>query len=75
MPEDRSLYLCHFARAVEESFINKYFGRNQIKRVEYGQYRNKTSNGRKNKRRTIYFAIIVYREAEFLKQVLTTKLL
>ena len=75
MPEDRSLYVCHFVRPIEENFIFKYFGRNQIKRVEYGQYRNKSNNGRKSKRRTIHFAIIVYREKEHLKQVLTTKLL
>jgi hypothetical protein len=50
-------------RAIEETFIQKYFGLiGKIKQIHIGEYKNKANN--KRKRRTVYFAIIVYKNAE-----------
>lgn len=50
----------------------KYFNKTQIKKVELGQYRNKSTNARKGKRRTIYFAIVVFRSEDYLQSLLST---
>lgn len=62
LPEDRTLYVCHFNRAIEESFVQKYFGMaGKVKQVHLGEYKNKANN--KRKRRTVYFALVVYKSA------------
>ena len=72
LPEARSLYMCHFVQPIKEDFIMKYFNKTQIKKVEIGQYRNKSTNARKGKRRTIYFAIIVFRNEDYMQSLLST---
>lgn len=48
---------------MEEAFIHKYFGLvGKIKQVQIGEYKNKANN--KRKRRTVYFALVVYKNAE-----------
>ena len=55
--------MCHFERAIEENFIQRYFGLvGKIKQVHLGEYKNKANN--KRKRRTVYFALVVYTNAE-----------
>lgn len=63
LPEDRTLYVCHFVRPIDEATINKYFGiAGKIKQIHIGEYKNKANN--KRKRRTVHFAIVVYKNAE-----------
>ena len=64
--------MCHFEQAIKEEFIMKYFNKTQIKKVEIGQYRNKSTNARKGKRRTIYFAIVVFRSEDYMESLLKT---
>ena len=60
---DRSIYLCHFLRAIDETFVQKFFGQiGKIKQIHFGVYKNKACN--KRKKRTIYFAIIVFKHVE-----------
>ena len=62
VPLDRSLYLCHFLRPIEDEFVQKFFGSiGKIKQIYLGEYKNKACN--KRKRRTIYYAIIVFKTA------------
>lgn len=61
--------MCHFLRPIEESFIQKYFGLvGKLSQVHIGEYKNKANN--KRKRRTVYFAIVVYKRAEDCQLVL-----
>lgn len=63
LPQDRTIYVCHFIRPIEETFIKKYFGlAGKIRQISIGEYKNKANN--KRKRRTVYFALISYKRAE-----------
>ena len=63
LPVERTLYVCHFVRPIDENTIQKYFGLvGKIKQIHIGEYKNKANN--KRKRRVLYFAIIVYKHAE-----------
>ena len=63
LPEDRTLYVCHFERPIEENFIQRFFGLvGRIKQVHLGEYKNKANN--KRKRRTVYFALVVYKDSD-----------
>jgi hypothetical protein len=63
LPEDRTLHICHFLRPIEETTIQKYFGgAGKIQQVQIGEFRNKAN--KKQKRRTLYFALVVYKRAE-----------
>ena len=62
IPQERSIYLCHFLREIDETFVQKFFGQvGKIKQIHFGVYKNKACN--KRKKRTIYFAIIVFKKA------------
>jgi RNA recognition motif-containing protein len=70
LPSDRTIYVCHFLRPIQEDFIKKYFGlAGKIKQIHLGEYKNKANN--KRKRRTVYFAIVVYKHAEDCRMILT----
>ncbi len=70
LPKDKTIYVCHFERPIEEGFIHRYFGIvGKIKQVQIGEYKNKANN--KRKRRTVYFALVVYKNAEDCKLVLS----
>ena len=61
IPEDRSIYLCHFLREIDETFVQKFFGQvGKIKQIHFGVYKNKACN--KRKKRSIFFAIIVFKK-------------
>lgn len=69
IPQDRSMFICHFLRPLEEEFIQKFFGQiGKIKQILIGEYKNKACN--KRKRRTIYFAIVVFKNVEDANKVL-----
>eukprot|EP00347_Sterkiella_histriomuscorum_P020550 403337379 len=69
LPEDRTIYVCHFNRPIDENFVQKFFGMaGKIKQVQIGEYKNKANN--KRKRRTVYFAIITYKNASDCYQLL-----
>ena len=68
IPSSRSLYVCHFLRPIEETFIQKFFGQvGKISAIHIGTYKNKACN--KRKRRTIYYAIIVFKKASDMRKV------
>ena len=70
MPSDRTIQICHFLRAIDENTVQKYFGLGgKIKQVQIGEYKNKANN--KRKRRTVYFALVVYKTAEDCRMVLS----
>lgn len=63
------MYICHFIRPLEEEFIQKFFGQvGKIKEIQIGEYKNKACN--KRKRRTIYFAIVVFKKASDADRIL-----
>ena len=69
--QSKAVYICHFDREIDTDFIKKFFGRvGKIKQINLGSYRNKANNGRKNKRRTIYFAIVVYKHEKDARNLL-----
>ena len=70
VPISRSIYLCHFLRAIDEDFIQKFFGQaGKIRQIHFGEFKNKACN--KRKRRTIYYAIIVFKLKETVDQILS----
>ena len=63
LPEDRTIYVCHFLREISEDFIQKYFGLvGKLKQIHLGSFRNKAN--KKSKRRTVYFALVVFKSPE-----------
>ena len=63
------MYICHFIRPLEEEFIQKFFGQvGKIKEIQIGEYKNKACN--KRKRRTIYFAIVIFKKASDAAKIL-----
>lgn len=63
LPADRTIYVCHFIRPLDEDTIQKLFGIvGKIKQIHIGEYKNKANN--KKKRRTVYFALITYKRVE-----------
>ena len=69
IPEERSLYICHFSREIDVQTIEKYFGLvGKIKQVHTGVFKNKSNN--KKKRRILYFAIVVYKKSEDAQNML-----
>lgn len=75
IPASRSIYLCHFARPIEEEFIQKFFGQvGKIQQMWLGVFKNKGCN--KRKRRTIYYGIITFKKQADCDRVLAdTKLM
>lgn len=70
IPQDKAVYLCHFLRPIEEDFVNKFFGKvGKISQIFIGEYKNKACN--KRKRRTIYYAIIIFKRASDAQSVLS----
>jgi hypothetical protein len=54
---------------MDEDTIHKYFGiAGKIKQIHLGEFKNKANN--KRKRRTLYFAIVVYKNADDCKLIL-----
>ena len=69
LPEDRTIQVCHFVKPIEEGTVHKLFGlAGKIKSMQIGQYKNKANN--KRKRRTVYFALVVYKSAEDTKAII-----
>lgn len=69
LPADRSIYVCHFLKPLTEDILHKLFGIvGKLKQIHIGEYKNKANN--KRKRRTVYFAIVVYKNAEDCQTVL-----
>jgi hypothetical protein len=70
LPEERTIQICHFVRPIDENTVQKYFGlAGKIKQIQIGEYKNKANN--KRKRRTVYFALVVYKSAEDCLSILT----
>ena len=69
LPTDRTIQLCHFVKPIDENTVQKFFGlAGKIKQIQIGEYKNKANN--KRKRRTVYFALVVYKKVEDCKVVL-----
>ena len=67
-PESRSLYVVHFLQPIEESFLLKTFGyAGKIKKTIIGMFKPKT---KKKQRRTLYFAIVVFKTEESCDKIL-----
>lgn len=69
LPTDRTIQICHFVRAIDENTVQKYFGlAGKIKQIQLGEYKNKANN--KRKRRTVFFALVVYKSADDCRAIL-----
>ena len=69
IPLGQSIYVCHFVKPIEETFLKKIYGQvGRIREIHFGEYKNKACN--KRKRRTIYFAIIVYKYKDDCQKIL-----
>ena len=65
------MYICHFDRQIDPEFVKKFFGKvGKIKQINLGSYRNKANNNRKGKRRTIHYAIVVYKHEKDAQNLL-----
>ena len=70
LPVEKTIYICHFLRPIQEEFIKKYFGlAGKIKQIHMGEYKSKGNN--KRQRRAVYFGIVVYKNAEDASAILT----
>ena len=69
LPSERTIQVCHFVKPIDENTIQKYFGlAGKIKQIQIGEYKNKANN--KRKRRTVYFALVVYKSADDCRLIL-----
>lgn len=67
--EERTLYVCNFTSTFDVGVIKKYIGVcGPIESIKLGDYFNRTSN--KKKRRTIYFALVTFKNDESLEKAL-----
>jgi hypothetical protein len=68
-PSEKTIYVVHFDQPIEESFLSKTFSMaGPIRKIHLGKFRPRASK-RKNKR-TIHFALIVYKEKNSCQRVL-----
>ena len=68
-PEDRSLYVVHFDQEIKESFLLKTFQYvGEIAQTHISHFKPKAS--KKKQKRTLYFAIVVFKRAESLDKLL-----
>lgn len=69
LPKERTIQICHFNKPIDENTVQKFFGlAGKIKQIQIGDYKNKGNN--KRKRRTVYFALVVYKSADDCKAIL-----
>jgi len=75
-PPDRTLYVVHFLQPIEESFLLRTFSHaGKIKKTIIGSYQPKRAARRAHKRRTLYYALIVFKTAESLEKLKNSKFL
>ena len=67
-PESRSIYVVHFLQPIEESFLLRTFGHaGKVKKTIIGMFKPKS---KKKQRRTLYFAIVVFKNDESVDKIL-----
>ena len=75
-PSDRTIYVVHFLQKIEESFLLRTFGHaGKIKKTIIGSYQPKRMSRRAHNRRTIYYALVVFKTAESLERLAESKFL
>ena len=75
-PSDRTLYVVHFLQKIEESFPLRTFGLvGKVKKTIIGSYQPRRAQRRAHKRRTIYYALVVFKTAEALEKLQDPKFL
>ncbi len=69
-PSDRSLYVVHFEQMIQESFLLRIFQQfvGQVTQTHIGHFKPKAS--KKKAKRTLYFAIVVFKNADDLSKLL-----
>ena len=73
-PPERTLYVVHFLQKIEESFLLRTFKHaGKIKKTIIGSYQPKRAQRRAHKRRTIYYALVVFKTSEALEQLADSK--
>lgn len=73
-PADRTMYVVHFLQPIEEHFILKNFSHaGKIKKTIIGEFKPKVS--RRAHKKTMYFALIVFKKAESLALLSESKFL
>ena len=67
-PPDCSLYVCHFDQEIQESFLLRTFGlAGSICQTHIGKFKPRAS--KKKAKRTVYFAIVVFKSSESLAKL------
>ena len=75
-PSERTIYVVHFLQKIEESFLLRTFGNaGKIKKTIIGSYQPKRMSRRAHNRRTIYYALVVFKTAESLERLAESKFL
>ena len=70
-PAEKSLYVVHFDQEIKESFLVRTFSYvGQISQTHIGHFKPKAS--KKKQKRTLYFAIIVFKEAASIVKLLSS---
>ena len=70
LPVERTLYLCHFIRPIEEEFVQKFLRpMGKIEQTVLGVFKNKACN--KRKRRSCFYAAVVYKKQSDLQRLLS----
>lgn len=75
-PADRTLYVVHFLQSIEESFLLRTFSNaGKIKKTIIGSFQPKRAARRAHKRRTLYYALVVFKTADALEKLKDSKYL
>lgn len=75
-PPERTLYVVHFLQPIEENFLLRTFSiAGKIKKTIIGQFQPKRASRRAHKRRTLYYALVVFKTAESLELLSNSKFL
>mmetsp|Transcript_31445 Transcript_31445/g.41644 ORF Transcript_31445/g.41644 Transcript_31445/m.41644 type:complete len:211 (+) Transcript_31445:134-766(+) len=75
-PAERTLYVVHFLQPIEESFLLRTFSHaGKIKKTIIGSFQPKRASKRAHKRRTLHYALVVFKSAEALAKLSNSRFL
>jgi len=73
-PAERTIYVVHFLQKIEENFLLKTFSHaGKIKKTIIGSYQPKKAQRRAHKRRTLHYALIVFKSEEAIEKLSDSK--
>jgi len=75
-PPERTVYVVHFEQPIEENFLLKTFSHaGKIKKTIIGSFQPKRAARRADKRRTLFYALVVFKTEEALAKLKNSRFL